>query len=192
MVLRIHFNIWLAVGWWLACCRKSQKTIKKFFWATVVQVVIILGSLQIIFTHVSNATIIIKTIKLSVGLHEFSDSKIDVINGRTVEIIGYLPFQIIKVYDKLQKVNPEIKTVKINIPGGITNPEKHIIESILARKMDTYSSKLSVSICIDIFLSGDIRTVEPGIRFGFQNTDLVIKDDDFLGRLYLTKELNII
>ena len=101
-----------------------QKITKKIFWATVVQVVIILGSLQIIFTHVSYATIIIKTIKLSVGLQEFSGFKIDVINGRAVEIIGYLPFQIVKEYDELKKVNPEIKAVKSNSLGGIANSEK--------------------------------------------------------------------
>jgi len=63
-----------------------------------VQVVIILGNLQIIFTHFKNATIIIKTIKLPVGLHEFTDFKIYVINGRVVEIIRYLPLQIAKEY----------------------------------------------------------------------------------------------
>jgi len=55
--------------------------------------------------------------------------------------------------------------------------------------MDTYSSKLCVSICTDIFLSGDIRTVEPGTRLGFHKTDLVIKDDYIFGNLTTNKRV---
>ena len=88
-------------------------------------------------------------------------------DGQTVYVIGAIMDDSFLRFDELLLSSPEIKTVYLDSPGGLTLEGRLISALVRKRKLNTYVEHYCASACTQVFVAGRERILGPEGELGF-------------------------
>jgi hypothetical protein len=87
--------------------------------------------------------------------------------GSAVEVSGSFSWAVPQNLMATLASAPDVRTVRLDSPGGHLQPALQVAEIIRARGLDTYVPRMCASACTVVFLAGRDRFVAPDARLGF-------------------------
>jgi len=162
--------VWQIVGAWRSATNHKIRY-EKHFWASVVQLLMVVGTIQVAVAEYNGVKTIVAIAEMATGSDGLSKFEIKV-DGKNLRIDGYISFPIIDEFDNFIKYNANIDTVILNSLGGRAGPSRHIQQSILAHKLKTHTETICLSGCTLAFLAGSQRTINVGAKLGFHQQSL--------------------
>jgi len=100
------------------------------------------------------------------------------VDGDRIIVSGYLSWGLYYKFVDALGVNPTVRTVVLNSPGGHYAVGLRMGRLIRERGLNTLTTEMCGSACTFAFLGGDERLLGPGARLGFHamsgNTDIVL------------------
>jgi hypothetical protein len=88
-------------------------------------------------------------------------------DGTVVEISGSFSAAMVPDFVAALAQAPQVRTVRLESPGGYVQPAIAVAKIIRTRGLDTYVVRLCVSACTLAFLGGHQRYLAPDARLGF-------------------------
>lgn len=158
---------WILIGLWRSAANHIKKY-NKFFWARVVQILVVVGWIQSLTIIVNQAIPQIVEFSKIVLQNDFPNYKIKILNnGNELEIYGGIKFGLTNEIKKYFLQYPNIKVIHLNSLGGRITEAKKISKFLENKYITTYSSRGCYSACVDIFMSGEYRVINQNAQLGF-------------------------
>ena len=88
-------------------------------------------------------------------------------DGRAVYIVGAIMEDSFLKFDALLQTAPQVKTVVLASPGGLTIEARLIAALVRKRGLSTYVASYCASACTQVFVSGRERVLGQGAELGF-------------------------
>ena len=85
----------------------------------------------------------------------------------TIHINGSLTTGVSRAFSSLLDKNPQVKTVILYSPGGLTSEGRKLYKIIDDNKLNTYVLKKCKSACTVAFIAGKERHISPKAELGF-------------------------
>jgi len=164
----VFLTPWILIGLW----RSAENHIKRnnrFFWARVVQILVVIGWAQSIAQFINiGIPQIIELSKIALNKDGIPEYKIRILNnGDELEISGGIKFGLTKEVKKYFLKYPDIKVIHLNSSGGRIAEAIKLSNFLESKDITTYSSRGCYSTCVDIFMSGKYRFIHKNAKLGF-------------------------
>jgi hypothetical protein len=91
--------------------------------------------------------------------------------GSVIEISGSFSATVPQDFVTALAQTPQVRTVRLESPGGRIQPAIAIAKIIQSRGLDTYVGRFCVSACTLAFLGGHQRFLAPDARLGFHRAE---------------------
>ncbi len=159
---------WQIVGCWRSSANHVRKT-KRVFWPRVVQVLLVLGTIESVNVFFQNALPQIGAyMEIVLESDSYSKYTIRVLRqGTEIEISGGIGFGLTDDIKKHLGANPNIRVIHLNSIGGRVSEARNLRDLIRSRNLITYSSTGCFSACVWAFMGGTIRVLNKNAKLGF-------------------------
>jgi len=165
-------TLWQIVGVWRSAGNHIRST-KRYFWATVARLVVVLAALRSVVDFVNIvAPILSESTKLAVGVDTTPTHQLRLLRGATeLELSGGMNFGTAAAINQLLDAAPTVKVIHLNSQGGRVAEGYEIYKIIRNRKLITYTSTDCASACTIAFLAGPQRYLAANAHLGFHSAN---------------------
>ncbi len=172
-------NIWSLVGLWRSANNHIIKY-NKTFWATIVQILVVLGWIQLVVLTGKVIPIVMEYSKIALNKDDIPTYNISIMNNHTeLEISGGIKYGLTDDVNEYFQKYPNIKVLHLNSGGGRISEAKKLSNLIKDKAIITYSSTGCASACVDIFIAGEYRLINKNANLGFHSPGFPgLKDRD--------------
>lgn len=171
--LIILFSIWQIVGTWRSAenyRRARDAAGRRAGWATVAQVMLLLGALSSVGQFFNTA---VPQLNEASRMAFLGDPDIPVYqlrlmrNGGELEVMGGFKYGLAADFARLVDASPRLAVIHLNSIGGRIGEAEKVAKIIKSRGFETYVSASCASACVVPFLAGQERWIAQGAKLGF-------------------------
>ena len=166
---------WQIVGLWRACKNHIDLTGKKI-WATIVQVIVVLGFIASIGNVSTSLPIYEELFQIGFGKDEYSNYNLKLTNNnKIIHLSGSLGFGVSEDVGDLLESHTDVEGIILDSIGGRIYEGRELAKLILVNGLDTYSFKGCYSACTTAFIAGKKRYLGPGGNLAFHQYEVGYK-----------------
>ncbi|RZP19558.1 MAG: hypothetical protein EVA34_04190 [Erythrobacter sp.] len=164
----IALSIWGIVGVWRSANHHVARGGNKG-WATLAQIVCILGALSLVGNLLSGREMYAETTKLAAGYDSLGDGATFALEGNSIAVSGMLTVGSAVRFEEFLASAPQANRLELLSGGGRIQEAADIAEIVSRRGMDTHVTTECSSACVTIFLAGRNRMIGPDAALGFHS-----------------------
>lgn len=159
---------WQIVGCWRSSANHERKT-SRVFWPRVVQVLLVLGTIQSVYVFFSMAWPQVNVyMKIVLESASYTKYTIRVLRqGTEIGVSGGIKFGLTDDIRKHLDANPSIRVIHLNSIGGWVVETRKLRDLIRSKQLITYSSSGCSSACVWAFMGGNVRVLHKNAKLGF-------------------------
>jgi hypothetical protein len=101
---------------------------------------------------------------------------------KKINITGNLTDEVAVAFEKLLRVNTDVRVVRLEGPGGSVIAGRKVRELVRGNDLDTFVLSECDSSCVIAFLGGERRVIKASARLGFHKPTLFGKEAESITR----------